>query len=83
MNLVQAAWSAIEFASAAPLTVKSEAKPQSEGGQRVLWLLMDELDLRLAFLERPDGIVLPELDRFQNQSVFARARGENVLGASR
>ncbi len=72
MNLVQAAWSAIEFASAAPLTVKSEAKPQSEGGQRVLWLLMDELDLRLAFLERPDGIVLPELDRFQNQSVFAR-----------
>jgi hypothetical protein len=72
MNLAQTVWSAIELASAAPLILNSEAKSRSEGKQRVLWILMDELDLRLAFLERPDWLVLPELDRFRNQSVFAR-----------
>ncbi len=39
--------------------------------QRVIWLIFDELDLRLAFLDRPPGIELPELQRFRNESIFA------------
>ena len=37
--------------------------------QRVLWLIFDELDLRLTFAERPPDIQLPEFDRFRAQAV--------------
>lgn len=71
MNLAQVAWSLTRFAHAAPVATKSKTKPPLQKRQRVFWLLMDELDLRLVFQERPDGLVLPELDRFQSQAVFA------------
>jgi sulfatase-like protein len=38
---------------------------------RVLWLIFDELDQRLTFLERPSTVKLPELDRFRGQALFA------------
>lgn len=38
---------------------------------RVLWMVFDELDYRMAFEARPDSVKLPELDRFANQSLFA------------
>ena len=40
-------------------------------GSRVVVLLFDELDYRLAFAERPSGLQLPEMDRFRLQAVFA------------
>jgi len=50
----------------APLLPISEARTP-----RVLWLIFDELDQRLAFEERPDSIRLPELDRLRAQSLYA------------
>jgi hypothetical protein len=45
----------------------SRNKPAS----RVLWIVFDELDQRLTFSRRPDGVELPELDRLRSQSFFA------------
>jgi hypothetical protein len=47
------------------------ALPQSASAPRVLWILFDEWDQALTFPERPAGLSLPELDRFQNQAFRA------------
>lgn len=52
---------------ASPMVRKS-ASPNS----RVLWLIFDELDFRMAFLERPPTVQLPELDRLISQSLVAQ-----------
>ena len=38
---------------------------------RVVWIIFDELDQRLAFSERPAGLALPELDRICRGSLCA------------
>ena len=38
---------------------------------RVVWLVFDEMDERLAFLDRPRTLGLPELDRFRRQAIHA------------
>ena len=43
----------------------------SAAPKRVLWLIFDELDQRLAFLARPPGIGLPQLDRLRSESFYA------------
>jgi hypothetical protein len=52
------------YAGAAPLA------PQT-GRPRVVWLVFDELDERLAFVQRPAFLKLPELDRLRAESLFA------------
>jgi hypothetical protein len=47
------------------------ALPQSPGAPHVLWILFDEWDEDLTFRERPPGLSLPELDRFQDQAFHA------------
>src|SRR5262249_53905989 len=37
---------------------------------RVLWLLFDEMDQRLAFSKRPPTLSLPEFDRLRGQSLY-------------
>ena len=46
-------------------------KPVSPDQPRIVWLLFDETDQRLAFDERPAGVALPELDRFRRESLVA------------
>ncbi|HVF51132.1 MAG TPA: sulfatase-like hydrolase/transferase [Pyrinomonadaceae bacterium] len=38
---------------------------------RVVWILFDEFDQRLAFDERPASVLLPEFDRLRNESFVA------------
>lgn len=38
---------------------------------RVIWIVFDELDSRLAFDARPSGIEMPELDRLRKEGLFA------------
>ncbi len=38
---------------------------------RVLWIIFDEWDYRLTFVNRPAGLALPEVDRFRAESVSA------------
>ncbi len=40
---------------------------------RVVWIIFDELDMRLAFKERPASVTLPEFDRFRAESFVASA----------
>lgn len=42
-----------------------------ESSHRVVWVLLDELDQRLAFEDRPDHVELPELDRLREQGLYA------------
>ncbi len=37
----------------------------------VLWLLFDEMDHRITFLERPPTVKLPEIDRLKSQALYA------------
>jgi len=71
----QAAWKAVELSNAED-QVKDRVKvpipdASSPVKQRVLVLLMDELDLRLAFTGKAKGIELPEFDRFRSQALFS------------
>jgi hypothetical protein len=53
-------------ASLAPL-------PPRPGGQhRIIWIVFDELDQRIAFDARPKNVDLPELDRLRGESLVAR-----------
>lgn len=47
--------------------------PRGPAGQpgRLLWFVFDDLDYRLAFLERPPGVALPELDCLQAEAFVA------------
>jgi hypothetical protein len=54
-------------AEASALAPHSPAGPTS----RLLWFVFDDMDYRLAFLERPLGLALPELDRLQAEAFVA------------
>ncbi|MFY9611122.1 MAG: sulfatase-like hydrolase/transferase, partial [Blastocatellia bacterium] len=67
ITISQAFWSAISVPHpqlAASLNVRTTARP------RVLWLLFDEMDQRVAFSNRPANLELPELDRLRSQSLY-------------
>jgi len=50
---------------ARPLAATDTSRP------RVLWLIFDELDQRLAFGERAASVRLPEMDRIRSQAIYA------------
>ncbi len=45
--------------------------PVHEGRPRVVWIIFDETDYRLAFEQRPAGVPLPDFDRLRNESLSA------------
>ena len=45
---------------------------ESQSGRRVLWIIFDEMDFRLSFLDRPPSVQLPAFDRLRNEAVFAQ-----------
>lgn len=49
----------------------TKASPQRR--QRVVWIIFDELDERIAFKERPASLSLPEFDRLRAESMVASA----------
>ena len=44
--------------------------PVHEGQPRVLWIIFDATDYRVAFENRPAGVQLPEFDRLRGESLF-------------
>ena len=46
--------------------------PVRAGASRVIWIVFDEIDQRIAFNERPVSLELPELDRLRGESLEAR-----------
>jgi hypothetical protein len=55
------------FSPLAPLAMR----PVRSGAPRVIWMLFDEFDPRLAFEKRPKSLALPELDRLRSESLVA------------
>jgi Sulfatase len=74
-----AAWSLLREKSVASAEEGYTTKPMitKSNAPRVVWLVFDELDERLSFLERPRTVSLPELDRLRNEAFYA----VNVSGA--
>ncbi len=72
LTLGQALWGAVRPARPA-YAAKSPSAPvrQRAPEVRVLWLVMDEVDFRIAFAARPPGFELPEFDRLRRESFFA------------
>ncbi len=51
--------------------VLSPAVPVRAGQPRVVWIIFDETDQRLAFEQRPAGLLMPEFDRLRQESLYA------------
>jgi len=49
------------------------AAPVHEGQPRVVWIVFDCTDYRVAFENRPAGVQLPEFDRLRGESLFCTA----------
>lgn len=45
--------------------------PVHEGRPRVIWIIFDEMDYRIAFAKRPASVALPEFDRLRQEALFA------------
>ena len=74
ITFVQGAWLAYKFRHHAALAQDRPAIPLNSSkkpASRVIWMVFDELDQRLAFSQRPAGLELPELDRLRHQAIFA------------
>ncbi|NIU06132.1 MAG: sulfatase-like hydrolase/transferase, partial [Gammaproteobacteria bacterium] len=95
-NLVQLSWyavspDAVKAADGPSANVEAVSRPAAgtaarPGGARarVVWLLIDELDYRLLFEARPQGLELPALDRLRGNAFFATQAqqvGGNTLEA--
>ena len=46
-------------------------EPVRPGQPRVVWIIFDETDYRLAFEQRPAGLKMPEFDWLRTESIFA------------
>jgi hypothetical protein len=73
MNLGQAVWRAVNYDAREFLDKPSQTplNPSSRVDLRAVWIIFDELDQRLVFDERPDGINLPEFDWVKAHGVCA------------
>ena len=45
--------------------------PVASEAPRIIWVIFDRLDQRLAFIDRPNVIKLPEFDRLRHEAVYA------------
>jgi len=75
LTFAQGIWRLASFAPAVAHAASKPASvapvPRAHAASRVLWIIFDELDQKLAFADRPSTLKLPELDRLRSESVYA------------
>jgi hypothetical protein len=76
LTLLSTLWMFLEVARTVPW--RRTAPPPSLNAtapslRRVVWVLLDDLDPRVAFEARPAGLALPELDRLRAHALYADA----------
>jgi hypothetical protein len=72
MTLSQAAWYALTTNAQQVEKLTTSQIPHSpRNGPRIIWIVFDELDYRLAFQDRPPGIHLPNFDSLVSQAIFS------------
>ena len=75
LTLLHITWMFLEI-TAGPAWRDLSGEPLKQGApslRRVVWLVFDELDQRIAFEKRPSDLELPELDRLKRESLYADA----------
>jgi hypothetical protein len=71
-NFAQGFWLTLQYASMlSDKPTASMLPPKSPNRARVLWLIFDEMDERIAFPEGAPRVSLPELERLRAESVYA------------
>ena len=76
LTLASTLWMFLEVARAVPWRRAVPAPPLNATApslRRVVWVLLDDFDPRVAFEARPAGLALPELDRFRAHALYADA----------
>ncbi|HWT03630.1 MAG TPA: sulfatase-like hydrolase/transferase [Pyrinomonadaceae bacterium] len=73
VTLLQGAWLTYKYRDNAAHAADAPPAPRlnQKDAPRVVWIVFDELDQRVAFTGRAAGLELPELDRLRGQSLFA------------
>jgi hypothetical protein len=70
--MLQAAWAAVKYDASAfrdePPVPLLPVKPDA---RRVMWIIFDEMDQRLTFIDRDPSLQLPEVDRFRSEALYA------------
>jgi sulfatase-like protein len=68
----EAIWAAATLDGGAYRDGRTAARlPADRTARRVLWVVFDEWDYRLTFVDRPAGLSLPAVDRFRSESLSA------------
>ena len=68
----QAIWKTTRYdASAFAAKPPAPRLPVARNSPRMLWVVADEWDYRLTFVDRPSSLALPEIDRLRRDSLFA------------
>jgi hypothetical protein len=69
----QALWRVVQY-NPAPFAAKPAAPPLADARKcpRVVWVIADEWDYGIAFVDRPESLLLPELDRLRKETLFAQ-----------
>jgi hypothetical protein len=70
MKIVLLLFGLIHIKQADYMPVLPPPAPVREGQPRVVWIIFDCTDYRVAFEDRPDGVQLPEFDRLRGESLF-------------
>src|SRR5439155_4257338 len=73
VTFVRATWAGATLLPGAVTAVPERQAGSSKAAHtpRVILLVFDELDQRLAFDDRPAGLALPELDRLRTTALYA------------
>ena len=68
----QALWRVTTFDASRFLNGPGAPVFSGKAPRRVVWVILDEWDQRLTFLDRPAGLRLPELDRLRGEVLYAQ-----------
>ncbi len=75
ITFAQALWKTVKYDPShftdKPLAPRLSDPTEETKGARVLWVIFDEMDQRLAFVDRPPDVRLPEFDRLRHEALYA------------
>ena len=83
LTLGQAFWNSVFLIDKS--VASSALQPRASAavaGKRVVWILFDELDERIAFSQRPAGFRLPALDQFRTEANFVATHASSPYNAT-
>jgi Sulfatase len=71
LSLVEATWLAATYGPSITTNQKAAEYPRQKHGNRVVWVIFDEMGENLSFDARPATLKMPQFDRFRSEGLFA------------